>query len=61
MDHPSHGVTATIIDLGLARINGDDSNNGSVHWTRFDDLTFEGEGEEVSKYDVITVKWLIRR
>ena len=41
MDHPSHGVVATIIDLGLARMNGDEG----VHWTPFDDEIFEGEGD----------------
>jgi serine/threonine-protein kinase haspin len=41
MDHSSHGVTATIIDLGLARMDAGDD----VHWTPFDELTFEGEGE----------------
>lgn len=45
MDHPSHGVTATIIDLGLARMDANDSNSSGVHWTPFDDLIFEGEGE----------------
>ena len=41
MDDPSHGVVATIIDLGLARMNGDED----VHWTPFDDEIFEGEGD----------------
>lgn len=44
MDHPFHGVTATIIDLGLARMDARDGNNNGVHWTPFDDLIFEGEG-----------------
>ena len=41
MDDPSHGVEATIIDLGLARMDGGDG----VHWTPFDDEIFEGEGD----------------
>lgn len=41
MDDPSHGVIATVIDLGLARMNGDEG----VHWTPFDDEVFEGEGD----------------
>ncbi len=42
MDHDVHGVKATIIDLGLSRM---DSDNTNVHWTPFDDEVFEGEGE----------------
>ncbi|KAF8499991.1 hypothetical protein JB92DRAFT_3124741 [Gautieria morchelliformis] len=45
MDHPSHGVTATIIDLGLARMEARDGSASVVHWTPFDELIFEGEGE----------------
>jgi serine/threonine-protein kinase haspin len=41
MDDLSHGVKATIIDLGLARMNGGDG----VHWTPFDDEIFEGDGD----------------
>jgi serine/threonine-protein kinase haspin len=41
MDDPSHGVEATIIDLGLARMDGGDG----IHWTPFDDEIFEGEGD----------------
>jgi len=41
MDDPSHGVETTIIDLGLARMDG----GGGVHWTPFDDEIFEGEGD----------------
>jgi serine/threonine-protein kinase haspin len=41
MNDPSHGVEATIIDLGLARMNGGEE----VHWTPFDDEIFEGEGD----------------
>lgn len=45
MDHPSHGVTATIIDLGFARMNAGDGSGCAVHWTPFDELIFEGEGQ----------------
>lgn len=41
MNDPSHGVEATIIDLGLARMNGGEG----VHWTPFDQEIFEGEGD----------------
>jgi len=41
MDDPSHGVEATIIDLGLARMDGGEG----VHWTPFDDEIFESEGD----------------
>ncbi|KIJ56954.1 hypothetical protein M422DRAFT_218798 [Sphaerobolus stellatus SS14] len=47
MDHPSHGVTTTIIDLGLARMDAADTadNTEAVHYTPFDELIFEGEGD----------------
>ncbi|KAF8580594.1 hypothetical protein K439DRAFT_1356589 [Ramaria rubella] len=45
MDHPRHGVTATIIDLGLARMDAGDGSGSSVHYTPFDDLIFEGKGD----------------
>jgi len=48
MDHPSHGVAATIIDLGLARMDGSEGSS-EVHWTPVDELIFEGEGMP-SKY-----------
>ena len=44
MDDPAHGVLATIIDLGLSRMDGDgDARN--AHWTPFDAEIFEGEGD----------------
>ena len=43
MDADVHGVRATIIDLGLARMN--DGSDSDVHWTPLDDETFEGEGD----------------
>lgn len=47
MDDPSLGITATIIDLGLARI---DQGKGGSFWTQFDAEIFEGEGDY--QYDV---------
>lgn len=41
MNDICHGVEATIIDLGLARMNGGEG----VHWTPFDVEIFEGEGD----------------
>ncbi|KAI0832634.1 hypothetical protein BC628DRAFT_1407066 [Trametes gibbosa] len=46
MDDVAHGVLVTIIDLGLARMDAHDSEDAHcVHWTPFDDETFEGEGD----------------
>ncbi|KDQ64363.1 hypothetical protein JAAARDRAFT_27985 [Jaapia argillacea MUCL 33604] len=43
MDHSSQGVKATVIDLGLARM---DSGDGvTPHWTPFEEEVFEGEGD----------------
>ncbi|TFY83052.1 hypothetical protein EWM64_g948 [Hericium alpestre] len=42
MDHPSAGVKATIIDLGLSRM---DDGEDDTHWTPFDEEIFEGEGD----------------
>jgi serine/threonine-protein kinase haspin len=61
MDHPCHEVTATIIDLGLARMSARNGNDTSVHWTPFDDLTFEGEGEENLSCDINAIEQSIRR
>lgn len=45
MDDRSHGVQATIIDLGLSRMDAGDGGDGErVHWTPFDDEVFMGEG-----------------
>lgn len=43
MDDDAHGVQATIIDLGLSRM--DDGSDAKVHWTPFDEEIFEGEGD----------------
>ncbi|KAJ3484124.1 hypothetical protein NLI96_g5861 [Meripilus lineatus] len=45
MDHERHGVKATIIDLGLARMNTHDRNKHKTHWTPFEDEVFEGRGD----------------
>ncbi|CCM00662.1 uncharacterized protein FIBRA_02701 [Fibroporia radiculosa] len=45
MDHIIHGVEATIIDLGLARMDTGDGNGLTTYWTPFDDEIFEGEGD----------------
>ena len=47
MDSDVHGIQATIIDLGLARI---DQGPSDVYFTPFDEETFEGEGDY--QYDV---------
>jgi serine/threonine-protein kinase haspin len=45
MDDLSHGVEATIIDLGLSRMDAGDGGCGdNVHWTPFDEEVFMGEG-----------------
>lgn len=47
MDDLSHGVQATVIDLGLSRMDaGDGSDENRVHWTPFDAEVFMGEGEQ---------------
>ncbi|RDB19923.1 Serine/threonine-protein kinase haspin hrk1 [Hypsizygus marmoreus] len=46
MDDPTHGVQATLIDLGLSRMDaGDGAGGEKVHWTPFDDEVFMGEGD----------------
>jgi serine/threonine-protein kinase haspin len=45
MDHLVHGVKATVIDLGLARMNArTDDGSTEARWTPFDEEIFEGEG-----------------
>lgn len=44
MNDPNHGVRATIIDLGLARIDRRESGRDNTYWTPFDAAIFEGEG-----------------
>ncbi|KAF8076644.1 hypothetical protein FPV67DRAFT_1664901 [Lyophyllum atratum] len=46
MDDPSHGVRATLIDLGLSRMDAGDGEGGEmVHWTPFEEEVFMGEGD----------------
>lgn len=44
MDSDVYGIQATIIDLGLSRMNSG-AGSDAVHWTAFDAETFEGEGD----------------
>lgn len=49
MDDLAHGVEATIIDLGLSRMDAGDGDSGErVHWTPFDEEMFMGEGKRTS-------------
>ncbi|KAI0346874.1 hypothetical protein BDW22DRAFT_1321916 [Trametopsis cervina] len=43
MDDDAHGVRATVIDLGLSRMESGDANG--LHFTVPDEEVFEGEGE----------------
>ncbi|KAF8897829.1 hypothetical protein BD779DRAFT_1492648 [Infundibulicybe gibba] len=44
MDDMAHGVKATLIDLGLSRMDAGDGSGGErVHWTPFDAEVFMGE------------------
>lgn len=45
MDDVVHGVEATIIDLGLARMDTTDTDQIETYWTQFDEEVFEGEGK----------------
>lgn len=46
MDDPVHGVRATLIDLGLSRMDAGDGDGGEmIHWTQFEDEVFMGEGD----------------
>ena len=47
MDHLGHGVKATVIDLGLARMDAGDSST-DIRWTPFDEEIFEGEGNGIA-------------
>lgn len=48
MDHPVHGVQATVIDLGLSRMDAcGDGGATEIRWTPFDEEIFEGEGEQL--------------
>ncbi|KAG5648870.1 hypothetical protein DXG03_000219 [Asterophora parasitica] len=46
MDDPIHGVRATLIDLGLSRMDAGDGHDAErVHWTPFEEEVFMGEGD----------------
>ncbi|KAK2466054.1 hypothetical protein APHAL10511_001696 [Amanita phalloides] len=46
MDDPIHGIQATIIDLGLSRMDAADTNGcEKVYWTAIDEEVFMGEGD----------------
>ena len=46
MDDIAHGVVATVIDLGLSRMDAGDGGEGDrVHWTPFDEEIFQGKGK----------------
>jgi serine/threonine-protein kinase haspin len=45
MDDVANGISVTLIDLGLARMDAGDGSGGEiVHWTPFDAEIFMGEG-----------------
>jgi serine/threonine-protein kinase haspin len=44
MDHAAHGVKATIIDLGLSRMNPMDGEE-IPRYSNFDETIFQGEGQ----------------
>ncbi|KAF9226674.1 hypothetical protein BS17DRAFT_794142 [Gyrodon lividus] len=50
MDDTRFGVKATIIDLGLSRMDATCAQGSKTYWTPFDDEVFEGEGDY--QYDV---------
>ena len=43
MDHDVHGVKATVIDLGLSRMETGEADG--LHFTVPDEEVFEGEGK----------------
>ena len=45
MDDEAHGIEATVIDLGLARMETSDGDSRETHWTPFEEEIFEGEGK----------------
>lgn len=47
MDNTHFGVKTTIIDLGLSRMDANNSEDQRTYWTSFDDDIFEGEGKRV--------------
>lgn len=57
MDDISNGVIATVIDLGLSRMDAGDGGDGEhVHWTPFDEEVFQGEGNstnQIKSYELV--------
>lgn len=45
MDDSQFGIKATIIDLGLSRMETRDGRELKTYWTPFDEEIFEGEGQ----------------
>ncbi|KZT71459.1 hypothetical protein DAEQUDRAFT_723969 [Daedalea quercina L-15889] len=45
MDDEAHGIEATVIDLGLARMETSGGGGSETHWTPFEEEIFEGEGD----------------
>jgi len=45
MDDVRFGVKATVIDLGLSRMEARDGQGSKTYWTPFDEEIFEGEGQ----------------
>jgi hypothetical protein len=54
MDDVRFGVKATVIDLGLSRMETTDAQGSKTYWTPFDEEIFEGEGQ------CLTHPWDIR-
>ena len=50
MDDEAYGIEATVIDLGLARMETTDNDDCETHWTPFEEEIFEGEGTVLSPY-----------
>jgi serine/threonine-protein kinase haspin len=45
MDDVRFGVKATVIDLGLSRMETTDAQGSKTYWTPLDEEIFEGEGQ----------------
>lgn len=59
MDDFGHGIRATLIDLGLSRMDAGDGAGGEMtHWTPFEDEVFMGEGE-CTQYSIIEVMLIL--
>lgn len=58
MDDPQFGVKATVIDLGLSRMETRDDRESKTYWTPFDEEIFEGEGQYVNPTRTCTLLML---